>query len=194
MSHSGDRGASSGVTCASPLAFEQLVDYWTNELDARAIDAIEEHVFGCASCAAEMERVHGLVAVFREHLAPVISVEQLAELRGKGLAIVETTFAPGVRQGVTFARSLDFMIHHLSGLSLADATRVSVTVRSEGSGAVLHEEHFAPFDRERGEVLIACQKHFAMLPNDVVFDVRVHTPERPMPQLATYPIPHVFVS
>ena len=179
--------------CGSPIAFEQLVDYWTSELDAAAIDGIEEHVFACASCAAEMERVHGLVAVFREHLAPVISVEQLAELRGKGLSIVETTFEPGVRRGVTFERELDFMIHHLSGLSLGDATRVSVTVRSESSGAVLHEEHFAPFDREKGEVLIACQKHFAMLPADTVFDVRVHVPSTPMPKLSTYPIPHVFV-
>jgi anti-sigma factor RsiW len=184
--------ASSG-TCATPIAFEQLVDYWTSELDAAAIDAIEDHVFACARCAAEMERVHGLVGVFREHLPPLISNEQLEELRAKGHVIVETTFEPGVRRGVTFEREYDFMIHHLAGLSLGGATRVSVTVRIESTGDVVHVEPFAPFDRERGEVLIACQKHFAMFPPDVVFDVRVHAASGSMPKVSTYSIPHVFV-
>jgi hypothetical protein len=180
--------------CATPIGFEQLVDYWTSELDAAAVDAIEDHVFGCARCAAELERVHGLVAVFRDHLPPVISNEQLEELRAKGHVIVETTFEPGVRRGVTFEREYDFMIHRLGGLALGDATRVSVTVRLESTGDVVHVEPFAPFDRERGEVLIACQKHFANFPHDVVFDVRVHAASAPtMPKLATYSIPHVFV-
>lgn len=186
-------GADSAAACATPIPFDQLVDYWTNELETAAIDAIDEHVFGCAPCAGELERVQRVVGAIRGGLPPVISNEQLAGLRAQGLTIVENTFEPGTRREITFAAATDLMIHRLAGLALADATRVSVTVRSE-SGGLVHEEPFAPFDPATGEVLIACQRHFSLFAADVVFDVRVHAPSRPLPQLATYVIPHVFVS
>lgn len=179
--------------CTTPLSFEQLVDYFTIELDAAASEAIEEHVFACGRCAAELDRVERIVAAFRGQLPPVISTEQLAELRAEGHEIRESTFLPGERREVRFERGLDFMIHRLGGLALGDASRVSVTVRTESTGDVVHIEHFAPFDRSRGEVLIACQKHFAAMPHDVVFDVRVHSPSAAVPAVATYSIPHVFV-
>lgn len=69
--------------------------------------------------------------------------------------------------------------------------RVGVTVRSPSAGEVMHEDPFAPFDRERGEVLIACQKHVAVFLRDVVIDVRIYRDAREL-QLATYSIPHVF--
>jgi hypothetical protein len=74
---------------------------------------------------------------------------------------------------------------------LADAERVEVVVRSEAHGVMVHEA-FAPFDRERGEVLIACQRHFASMPRDVAFDVRVHRAGGAEPEVTTYYIPHVF--
>ena len=180
------------MSCISPISFEQLVEYWTSELDAAAVAAIEDHVFACDTCAAQLERVQRLVAVFRDGLPPVISPEQLRELRQKGLALVENDFVAGHRTEVAFTQAADLLIHHLTGLPLADASRVSVTVRSESTGMVIHEEPFAPFDRERGEVLIACQRHFAAFPRDIVFDVRVHAASRSAPTIATYSIPHVF--
>jgi hypothetical protein len=181
------------TACATPIAFEQLVDYWTNELDESALATIEEHLFSCGDCTAQMERVHLIVGAFRGQMPPIVSTEQVAQLRSSGARIEENRFEPGIRREVTFPPTLDFMIHHLAGLNLADATRVSVTVRSEGSGAVIHVEHFAPFDREQGEVVIACQKHFAAFPPDILVEVRVHTAAGALPALATYPIPHVFV-
>lgn len=177
------------MSCASPIPFEQLVAYWTADSDAT--EQIEEHVFACATCASELERVQRLVAVFRDGLPPVISTEQLAALKAQGLTIVESSFEPNKRREITFASTTDMMIHHLTGLSLADATRVMVTVRSESAGDV-HEDPFAPFDRAKGEVLIACQKHFALFASDIVFDVRVYTEAEPSPAPTTYWIPHVF--
>lgn len=175
----------------SHLTHEQLVDYWTVELAADARDAIEDHLFACEPCAAEAERVAAIVAALRTQIPPVISADQLAALRAQGIAIEENTFLPGQRTSVTFAPGLDLMIHHLGGLDLADAERISLTVRSRASGAVLHHDPIAPFDRARGEVLIACQRHFATLPADPVFDLEIHRAAG-APSHASYDIPHKF--
>lgn len=172
----------------SHLTPAQLVEYWTKE---GGDPAVEDHVFECEACTLEMERIQRVVSVFRDSLPPVITREQLAELRTTGLAIEDHAFVPGETRAVTFDPKLDLLVHHLGGLSLADASRVGVTVRSPATGMVMHEDPFAPFDRERGEVLIACQKHFAVFPRDVVFDVRVYR-DAGEPQLATYSIPHEF--
>ncbi len=179
------------ASCSSPLSVGQLVDYWTDELDEAESSSLEDHLFACAPCTAAMERIQRVIGAFRGSMAPAISADQLAELRATGLAIEENTFAPGVPREITFPRSLDIMIHRLGGLALANAERVSVTVRAEASGMVIHEDPFAPFDRGRGEVLIACQRHFSVFPRDIVIDVRVHRGAQPS-ELATYAIPHVF--
>lgn len=180
------------TACSSPLPIGQLVDYWTNELDAATLASVEEHLFGCTWCTTAMERIQRVIGAIRAGLPPVITTSQLAELRATGLSIAENTFAPGERHQITFPAELDLMIHRLGGLSLDDAERVSLTVRTESTGVVIHEDPIAPFDRDRGEILIACQKHFVAFPPDIVFDVRVHRPAQP-PQLATYVLPHVFL-
>jgi hypothetical protein len=179
------------VSCKSPLTNEQLVAYWANDLDAEAAAAIEDHLFACDSCFASAERVAQIAQAFRGGLPPVISRTELEVLRAKGLAIVENSFVASQRQQVAFEPGVDLLIHRLGGLDLVDAERVEVTVRTESGSDVIFEEMFAPFDRERGEVLIACQRHFSSYPPDVVFDVRVHRAAQP-PVLATYIIPHVF--
>jgi hypothetical protein len=172
----------------SHFTSQQLVEYWTKEVDD---PALEEHMFDCETCTLEMERIHRVVSVFRDSLPPVISAEQLSELRGAGLVIEDNAFLPGQRREVTFTNGLDLLVHRLTGLVLTDATRVGVTVRSE-SGGIMHDDPVAPFDRERGEVLIACQRHFAVFPRDVAIDVRVYRATGE-PELATYSIPHAFV-
>jgi hypothetical protein len=179
------------MSCSSPLSNEQLVAYWANDLEPAALEAIEDHLFACDACFASAERVAALAHAFRTALPPVISQTELDGLRAKGLAIVENTFEAGVRKAVVFERGVDLLIHRLGGLDLAGAERVAVTVRNESGGHTIFEEMFAPFDRERGEVLIACQRHFAAYPPDVVFDVRVYRPAA-APALATYIIPHAF--
>jgi hypothetical protein len=181
------------VSCTNPIEHARLVDYWSRDLSDTERDAIEEHLFGCDSCTNLAERVARLVEAIRHSLPPVIAQSDLDALRASGRRVVENDFAPGVRTEVTFERDIDFLIHHLRGLALADAERVSITVRTETSGMTLFEEPFAPFDRSRGEVLIACQRHFAAMPRDVVFDVRVFGPSSSEPSLATFSIPHIFV-
>jgi hypothetical protein len=179
------------MSCTAPLSDEQLVAYWADDVGAAERDAIEEHLFACEDCAAAAGRIARIAQALRTSLPPVISVEQLEDLRRQGLSLVESSFQAWQRQEVTFAPGVDVMIHHLGGLDLATAERVDVTVWSESNGNIMFEEPFAPFDRERGEVLIACQRHFASFPRDVVFDVRVHRGAG-LPEVRTYIVPHVF--
>ncbi len=68
---------------------------------------------------------------------------------------------------------------------------MQLSVRVESTGDVVFEDHFAPFDRARGEVLVACQRHFSSLPPDIAFDVRAHDPSGRV-SLTTFTVPHRF--
>jgi hypothetical protein len=48
-----------------------------------------------------------------------------------------------------------------------------------------------PFDRDSGEVLIACQRHFVAFPPTIVAEVRARDATGST-RAARYPIPHVF--
>ena len=174
------------------LPLEQLIDYFAGDVEtAQLDDAIEGHLFACAPCAAEAERVVRVVESLRALPPVAITHEQLAALRAQGLRVREGDFAAGVRKVAEFTAGVDVLVHHLSGLDLAHAERVHVAVKVESSGATLVEDHFAPFDRERGAVSIACQRHFDRFPPDVLFEVRVFGPGRE-PALSRYLVPHVF--
>lgn len=178
------------MSCTTPLTDEQLVAYWADDIDADALAQIEDHIFACEECLARATSLQQIAQIFRA-LPPVISYAELATLRAQGATIIDTDFVAGQRTTVTFEPHVHFMIHHLTGLDLATAERVEVVGRDE-SGNIMFVDPLAPFERDRGEVLIACQRHFAAFPRDVVFDVRVHRAATP-PVLSTYFIPHIFV-
>lgn len=179
--------------CTAPLAWELLVDYWADDLDASVLGQVEEHLFGCASCSATSERIARIVQAIRSAIPPIIDSETVAVLRARGLVIEENVFWPGQRQVVTFGPGVDLLIHRLQGLDLSRAERVAVSIRAEASGALLFEDPAAPFDRQRGEVLIACQRHFVAYPPDIVFDVRAHEPSGGT-STARFVVPHLFSS
>ena len=178
-------------SCGAPVSRERWVSYWVNDLLADEIAAVDDQLFACDGCAADGQRMSNIVQAFRSMIPPVISTDEAAVLRSQGQVIRENDFSPGVRTTVLFDRDAELLIHHLRGLELVDAERVEVIVRSETAGT-LFEEPFAPFDRQRGEVLIACQRHFAALPPDVAFDVRVYRKGGTPPTMSTYLIPHLF--
>lgn len=175
--------------CENPIGHERLVAYWCNDLDEAETAAIDEHLFRCDACSAMSGNVAKFAQTFRAMVPPIVSRDQVDALRARGAVIRENDFEPGVRKKVVFERDTEFMIHRLRGLELSDATRVQVSVYSEASGPLV-EEYFAPFDVSRGEVLVACQRHFAAFPNDVAFDVHVYRASETTKH--TYFIPHEF--
>jgi hypothetical protein len=53
----------SGITTSS------FVDYWCGDLDASACEALEEHLFACADCAARAEKLVETATVVKEGTA-----------------------------------------------------------------------------------------------------------------------------
>lgn len=46
--------------CPRPIPFEVLVDYWLDDRPAEEPSALEEHLFLCAACSADLEAVAAL--------------------------------------------------------------------------------------------------------------------------------------
>jgi hypothetical protein len=152
------------------VTFETLVAYWAGDLGAAESDRVEDHVFACAECTAASARVAAISESLRAIVPPIVSPGRVEELRAHGFQIEDNFVAPGARIEVTF-RDQDFLIHHLGGLELASAERVKVKVSVEETGSLILEHPSVPFDAKSGEVLIACQPHFAAFPPNIAFDV-----------------------
>ena len=177
--------------CTSPVPFAELVDYWSDDLADADVERIDEHVLACGRCAAESAAVARIVQALRAMIPPVVSAAHLRELASRGLVVEENPVGPGDRKPVVFPTGVDILLHRLHGLDLAAAIRVRVVVRSESSGEVMHEDPDAPFDRDRGEVLIACQRHFASMPPDVLFEVHAQHGHGEI-TVVHYAVPHVL--
>lgn len=178
------------MSCRTPLSSEELVAYWANDLAPGDVDRVDEHLMGCESCSAESGRIAAVAEAVRVFVPPVVTRAMLTRFRGEGMRIDENTFAPGMRQSVVFRAGTDLLVHRLVGLDLSSAERVRVTVSVESTGEVMMEVPDAPFDASEG-VLIACQRHFASLPPDVVMEVRA-VEASGAEHRAVYTIPHVF--
>ncbi len=178
-------------SCETPLSWEELVAYWAGDLPAARTDAVDEHLMGCGPCSESSARVAAITETLRELIPPVIDHAALARLRAGGARIVENPLLPGERRTVIFPPGVDLLIHRLGGLDLSDAQSVSVTVTAETTGQVLMADPRAPFDPASGEVIIACQRHFATMPADIVVDVRAFDAAG-IERRALYPIPHRY--
>ena len=177
--------------CDSAISFETLVAYWANDLPAAESESVEMHVMGCASCTATSARIAAIAAAIGAQIPPFVSREDVAKLRARGLRVVDNAVQVGERKEAAFPAGVDILLHRLGGLDLSRATRVGVTVKVGETGDVIFQTGDAPFDREAGEVLIACQKHFSAFPPDIVFEVRSYDASH-AETLAVYAVPHVY--
>jgi hypothetical protein len=145
------------ASCLHPVPWEDLVAYWADDLAPDGLERVEAHLMGCAGCSAISADVAAVAGAIRAMIPPLISAARLAELRARGLRVVENPMAPGDRKPVVFGPEIDLLIHRLGGLDLARAESVRVTVSIEETGVVVRDDPHAPFDRASGEVLVACR-------------------------------------
>ena len=176
------------MSCAAPLTWETLVDWWAGDLDEAAGSSVEEHLLGCDVCAAVANRVAATAEALRTMIPPVVAPERLAGLFRSGVKIMENPIAPGQTSDFHFPRNADLAVHVLGGLSFRPGERVEVTLRSLTTGNVLGHAEDAPFDAQRGAVYLACQRDYAQLDHDLVAEVRLGK-DRPAIQ---YTILHHF--
>ncbi|HKU44940.1 MAG TPA: zf-HC2 domain-containing protein [Polyangiales bacterium] len=164
-------------TASHPIAWPALVEYWAGDLPPQAAEAIEEHLMACGECSALAARVAEITESLRAMIPPLLSSEQLQQLQQRGLHIAVNAMQPGERCEVEFPARTDILLHRLGGLTVGAHQRVSIEVTSESTGELLMRLADAPVDRARGEVLVACQRHFAAMPADTVFEIRVLDPD-----------------
>jgi hypothetical protein len=143
------------MTHPAPEAFH---DYFAAALEAAEAAALEEHVFGCQACARAFDAAGGLAAGLRALTPTVVSRAWLERAIGGGAAIRAIELAPGDRIDAEFSRGLAYLVLALRA-DLAAAARVDLEVLGP-DGAALARMEAVPFDPARGEVLIACQRHY----------------------------------
>jgi anti-sigma factor RsiW len=150
---------------------ETLVALWAGELDEAEAATVDEHLFGCDSCAAATERLAKVVGTLREKLPYVISHAHRERLEAAGTRIAVTDVEPTLRPSARFTPSVDLLVFALHG-DVSSADRVDVEIASP-TGEPRYVLEDVPFDRETGEVLIACQRHYeGMFPaGDPIFSL-----------------------
>jgi hypothetical protein len=175
--------------CANPIPWEVLVEYWADDLTPARAEEVEEHVLGCAPCAAESARVASVTETLRSVLPPIVNRATVAGLVAKGTRIRENVISPGERKEIAFPKDADLLLHRLVGLDLTDAERVAFVLREESTGAVVASMDPAPFDRDAGAVLVACARHNIHFPHDTVAELSIHGPS---PRSVSYTILHRY--
>ncbi len=147
------------IRCASPVEFEALVAYWLEELPAADESAVEEHVFGCAYCARQLEDLSalafGIRAAVRNGAMPAaITRPFLESMKGQGMRIREYLLAPGERVNCTITADDDAVVSRLR-VSLAGVKRVDALQTLDlGEGRVQRRRvEDVAFDPDAGEVV-----------------------------------------
>jgi hypothetical protein len=147
------------VTCPN---LETIAAYTLDELGEDELRAFEEHYFGCDACLAQAERMHRLVRELEATLPSVLTTARRKRIESVLPRPKSVDVQPGGRATIRLAADepIAFWVMHAP---LADAERVDFEARDD-QGTTLFTLKDIPFDRERGEVVLACQVHFRTLP------------------------------
>lgn len=176
------------MSAAHPVSHEQLVDYWTGDLDVEGEAGVEAHVLGCGACASRSAGVYAVVQALRSSVPPVINRAKIAKLEQQGVRIRRNPVAPGERKRSPFPKDVDILLHELGGLDLSDVARIDLELQTE-DGEVLWHFDAVPFDPDEGRVFVACQRHFSGSPPNLVAVIHAHDAGRRAP-VAQYTLLH----
>ncbi len=144
--------------CPTPIPNETMVDYWSGGLSASESEALEEHVFGCAACAARLGEVAALAAGItslarRGHLSGLISRATLNQLQHDGVRVRIYSLMPGDVVPCAVFPDDDLVVTSLRGdFAGVDAVTLSVTAAAPLAGVVLQD---VPVSAAEGELLWA---------------------------------------
>ncbi len=145
--------------CAEPIELQRLIAYWLGELPEEQEAPIEEHFFGCASCARRLEELaalaHGMRATMRNGgVRAVITHALLDQMKREGMRVREYRLAPGESVFCTIGADDDAVVGRMQ-VPLAGVARVDALQRldlGDGHPQQLRMED-VPFDPNADEVL-----------------------------------------
>jgi hypothetical protein len=160
------------------VSSERLGEYLAGLLDRGDEEELEEHLFSCRHCALEAEKLAGLAVAVHRAVPTVLTAERFEELESEGRVAEVKPVSPGQMVEVRFPPADKLLVLRLGGSDLSRASRVDVDLLDADGGVVARLDD-VPFDVARGEVLVACQRHFAdLFPRDVTFRVERVVGER----------------
>ena len=117
--------------CKAPLAPGLLADYWLEELALTDEERVEQHLFSCADCSGELQRLVELIEAIRELtrkgiVAVILSEPFLERLRREGLSVRQYDVNPGGGVACTITDQDDLVISRLAA-DLTGAKRVDIS-------------------------------------------------------------------
>lgn len=173
---------------AVPL--EAWDDYFAGALDDDAAERLESLLMSCDGCAADAERASAVAGGLTQIIPPVITGDQLAALQAAH-AVNVNPMAPGEHRRAGFPDDGYLLVHRFGGMNLGAVERVDVLL-CDTQGNLLLRLDDVPFDRDAGEVLVACQRHFqTAYPAECSFTIEAWR-ARDVAEVATFRITHIF--
>lgn len=154
------------MKCHLSIGPDELARFWLGDLDERDATRLEDHVFECTACHEVLRGLAAIadgvrVAMAFDRLPPLPTPERLAELRASGMRLVVVNLAPG--EIVTRPMDLEvdgivFLLH----APLTAVEQVDLEICSPAGERFLLVPS-VPFDRAKGEVVLACGRHTAQV-------------------------------
>jgi len=127
------------------------------EVEEAEAGAFEEHYFGCERCADRARRLHETVELVGRGL-PIALTRGRRSRAERDPHLFTVRVAPGQRAVMRVGGESIFGIWVLSA-PVAGARRIDVEAQTS-RGAPLFAIPDAPFDEERGEVVLLCSIHY----------------------------------
>lgn len=177
-----------------PISFETLVDLWAGELSGTELDRLEEHLFSCDTCAITSDQIARLVGTMHELIFPVLTRAQIEQLVARGLHVDEVPVVQARGHVARFTPEVDVIVLAMRA-DVRDAQRVDLEFL-DPAGTMHLQFLNVPFDASRGEVLVACQRHYQQyqgaMTDEPWFRLVAHIGGERR-EVARYAIKHVFV-
>jgi RNA polymerase sigma-70 factor (ECF subfamily) len=167
-----DAASCEGELCRRFLNRARLYGLKHLRFDVTAAEDLAQQLMMILLEALRAGRVEDLERVDRFMLGTCRNVE-FEGLEREGRIAGVNPMSPGQVVEVRFPPAEKLLVHRLGGSDLRRARRLDVALVDLEGGALLRFDD-VPFDAGRGEVLIACQRHFAdLFPHDIVFRLEV---------------------
>ena len=138
-------------------SIEALLDYWLDDSDAAASEAIDEHLMQCEACGRALDDLvalgDGVRAAFRSGAVSAMASDAfLKRLVDHGVQVREYRLPPDGSVDCTVAPDDELLVAHLE-TPLQDVDRLDAVVTLSFAPDVQHRLRDVPFDARAGEVL-----------------------------------------
>ena len=138
-------------------SIEALLDYWLDDSDAAASEAIDEHLMQCEACGRALDDLvalgDGVRAAFRSGTVSAMASDAfLKRVVDHGVQVREYRLPHNGSVNCTVAPDDELLVAHLE-TPLQDVDRLDAVVTLSFEPDVQHRLQDVPFDARAGEVL-----------------------------------------